>query len=117
MRFFNEAAAGEFASHQARNRADDRDAAKARALIALRQGRFADYDADASAYYDSGGMDDLEAWAANIVSAELADAPAALADARRGQMANAPKAPMPLPRCPQLANAPNPAMPLCGGCP
>ncbi len=71
MRLFNEAAAGEFASHQARMKQDDLDRIKQRALSALRDGRFRDFDNLVSEYDEKGGIDDLESWACNIVSAEL----------------------------------------------
>lgn len=45
MRMLNETAAGEYASNKARYLRDDIDKAKDRALQALRDGRFADYDA------------------------------------------------------------------------
>lgn len=72
MRLFNEVAAGEFASHQARMKSDRIDAAKARALQAMREARFANYNAAESEYYELGGMCDLESYVCNMVSVEIA---------------------------------------------
>jgi hypothetical protein len=71
MRMINEAAAGEYASNKARYLRDDIAKAKDRALQALRDGRFADYDKAKAEAEELGCTDDIEAWACNIVSEEL----------------------------------------------
>lgn len=71
MKFFNETAAGEFASHQARIKSKMIDEAKAKALAAMREARFSDYESAKAEYYDFGGKEDLESYVCNIVSDEI----------------------------------------------